>query len=361
MRNFFKLTLAIVFFNLTAIIPINANSRVVLWNTLDSESAIENSKIGQNGFFGEGSFEEGLFGTAYSIDYSVSSEVFPDLVTITFPKEVINIDSGTIEIWAKLENFPYYLGHGGSSLPFPYLLHIDDGYSSWKLGLNSNDGASNGGLCGTVGHGFLTGSGYFGSWSHEQVLGSGQTEKWHHYALVWDRDGITGIDDGTRKVAVFLDGQLESGRWQDYYGRVFLGINEIVPLVGGELQLAVNWRSQGKIIVDNLVVWDDAITDFSHRFTENPNDDDNDGISNEEDYCISTPPGEIVDVTGCSISQLCPCINQWKNHGAYVRCIAQTSESFVFLGLITENEKDKIVSQAGKSSCGMNKPSKSHR
>ena len=72
-----------------------------------------------------------------------------------------------------------------------------------------------------------------------------------------------------------------------------------------------------------------------------------------------TLSGEVVesggDSIGCSISDLCPCENNWKNHGAYVLCVAHTSEDFVAEGLITEVEKDTIVSTAGNSSCGHKK------
>ena len=90
-------------------------------------------------------------------------------------------------------------------------------------------------------------------------------------------------------------------------------------------------------------------------------DDDIDGddVGNDSDVCQFTPFDEIVDPsTGCSIDQLCPCegprgtTTEWKNHGKYVSCIAKSSESFVELGLITEAEKDSIVSEAAQSDCG---------
>jgi hypothetical protein len=59
-----------------------------------------------------------------------------------------------------------------------------------------------------------------------------------------------------------------------------------------------------------------------------------------------------VNVQGCAIVDLCPCINTWKNHGAYVSCVARTAENFVASGLLTEAQKDAIVSEAGASTCG---------
>lgn len=88
-------------------------------------------------------------------------------------------------------------------------------------------------------------------------------------------------------------------------------------------------------------------------------DVDGDGVSNSEDLCAFTPTDDVVDPSnGCSIAQLVPCAGPfgttqpWKNHGQYVSFVAKTAESFVALGLITEAEKDAIVSAAAQSSCG---------
>lgn len=81
-------------------------------------------------------------------------------------------------------------------------------------------------------------------------------------------------------------------------------------------------------------------------------DDDNDGISDGTDACLNSPLGEVVDYSGCAISEHCVCEQQWKNHGAYVSCVAHISETFLTLGLITEDEKDATVSAAGSSECG---------
>lgn len=85
-------------------------------------------------------------------------------------------------------------------------------------------------------------------------------------------------------------------------------------------------------------------------------DDDGDGVLDATDACPGTGPGDVVALEGadqgCSIADLCPCDNNWKNHGAYVRCVAHTSGAFVDVGLITEAEKGVIVSEAGQSDCG---------
>lgn len=88
-------------------------------------------------------------------------------------------------------------------------------------------------------------------------------------------------------------------------------------------------------------------------------DIDGDGVGNDVDVCGFTPVDEVVDPSiGCSIAQLCPCVGPrgttvaWKNHGQYVSCVTKSAESFLAQGLITEAEKDALVSAAAQSACG---------
>lgn len=84
-------------------------------------------------------------------------------------------------------------------------------------------------------------------------------------------------------------------------------------------------------------------------------DTDGDGVPDNLDQCLSTPLGAVVDANGCAINDLCPCDHKWRNHGAFVSCVARTANSFIATGLITEAQKDAIVSKAGASTCGKTK------
>lgn len=86
-------------------------------------------------------------------------------------------------------------------------------------------------------------------------------------------------------------------------------------------------------------------------------DIDGDGVVDADDACVPTTVGDIVNSDGCATSQLCPCEHplggdKWKNHGGYVSCVGHAAEEFVGAGLITETEKDAIVSAAAQSDCG---------
>ena len=84
-----------------------------------------------------------------------------------------------------------------------------------------------------------------------------------------------------------------------------------------------------------------------------------DDIVEAAEKWAATKTGAFVDVNGCSGEQLvdleCPCDGDWTNHGKFVSCVAQTAEDYITAGLITETEKDVLVSEAAKSSCGSKK------
>ncbi|KPK52621.1 MAG: hypothetical protein AMS22_08830 [Thiotrichales bacterium SG8_50] len=81
-------------------------------------------------------------------------------------------------------------------------------------------------------------------------------------------------------------------------------------------------------------------------------DNDNDNVVDGVDECPFSANGAVVDAYGCSIGDRCPCLNDWKNHGAYVKCVAHRSEEFVADNLISEEQKDAIVAAAAQSACG---------
>ena len=86
------------------------------------------------------------------------------------------------------------------------------------------------------------------------------------------------------------------------------------------------------------------------------NDSDNDGVAHDSDGCPATPPGSVVDASGCAIAELCPCDSpDWENHGQYVQCVARAAKRFSSEGLITWKEKSKLVFSAAHSDCGKKK------
>lgn len=85
-------------------------------------------------------------------------------------------------------------------------------------------------------------------------------------------------------------------------------------------------------------------------------DSDGDGVVDSADHCPATPAGARVDANGCSgaqlVSRACPTAAAWKNHGAYVSCVARASEAALAAGLLTDAERSAIQSAAARSSIG---------
>lgn len=143
----------------------------------------------------------------------------------------------------------------------------------------------------------------------------------------------------------------------------FLWLSAPKPIVPPGTPFAEDLQSW--IRNDNLAPdWLRIGTDITHEGPFNASfalagetDSDADSVPDSEDQCPGTPPNSIVDSAGCSIAQLVPCDGPatggtWKNHGQYVSSIALAATEFLQQGLITEAQREAIVSEAARSDCG---------
>jgi len=74
-------------------------------------------------------------------------------------------------------------------------------------------------------------------------------------------------------------------------------------------------------------------------------------ISRIPGYLPYEVPGNSVD-ENCDLTVLCDPQATWKNHGAFVSCVSKEAEKLLSQGLITESEKDSMVSAAAKTKIG---------
>lgn len=81
-------------------------------------------------------------------------------------------------------------------------------------------------------------------------------------------------------------------------------------------------------------------------------DADGDMVTDADDACPRSAYGEVANASGCTVSQLCPAENAWKNHGAYVACVTHEANDFNKEGLITDDERKSYVSKASESDIG---------
>jgi hypothetical protein len=112
-------------------------------------------------------------------------------------------------------------------------------------------------------------------------------------------------------------------------------------------------------VLDNLVFYDFAKTDFSDRFNENPEvplDQDGDGILDSEDDCPNSDLSATVVIagcdsgvpntvlpSGCTIADLiAACAEGARTHGQFVRCVSHVTNDLKNAGTITGQQKGAI-------------------
>jgi hypothetical protein len=234
-----------------------AREGLVLWNRLDSDNDVTRSAVGPEGKFNAGRFVEGRFGKGLELNMQ-------EQFGVTFPLDIVPTSAGCIEFWARLSDFPENLPWGQK----PGLIGTndkDEGNRGSILHFNGNDGASNGGLCVGLGGIGAAGTAQYGNWTYARALGTDAVSDWHHYALVWNTAGIPGVAEGTRCIAVFVDGRLNTGLWN---GAAAPTGPLALPKDGRLGLLCHQGLPSGRVVFDNLKIWNYAKTDFGDRTEE---------------------------------------------------------------------------------------------
>ncbi len=221
---------------------------VLLWNKLGSNAEIENSEIGPDGVVIGGSyaFEAGKFGNGYIRKATGSNYV-------RFPVAVLNQvrERGTATIWVNPKvQWPVAYQYGLFGL-------INGAYvANGSIALMWGDTVSGGSdLNGSLDFGTNASALSYGLPRFAATPGTP-----FHAALVWDINGIEGTDDTVR---VYRDGALITRTNAHWTPTGTLRPDLIVgasPDSGG----------YDKYVVDNLVLYDYAKTNFSDRFNESP-------------------------------------------------------------------------------------------
>lgn len=228
---------------------------LVFWNTLESEGAARESRVGPDGRFSGGRFVAGRFGNGVELSMQ-------EPCGISFPDELVARDAGCVEFWARLVDFPQMISGGEMGL---LTMESEAGERQSMFGFNGNDGAGNAGLCIRIHEIGSAGTGAFGNWTYARALGTADIGGWHHYALVWNVAGIAGVGDGRCKMMAFVDGQPNTASWS---GACPAPEKVIVPPAGRLGLLSHQSMAGGRIVFDNLKIWDYDKTDFRDRNEE---------------------------------------------------------------------------------------------
>lgn len=82
-------------------------------------------------------------------------------------------------------------------------------------------------------------------------------------------------------------------------------------------------------------------------------DADNDGVSDRNDQCPDSPAGDTVTANGCTIQELVDiCAATAVDHGDYVSCIADLANQLSAEGIITNKQRQQMITTAAKSDIG---------
>jgi hypothetical protein len=236
---------------------------VVLWNKLGSNAEVENSEIGPNGSIHNGpiAFHPGQFGNGFqSRDGLGKSGVYFG------PWEDINPyydEAGTIEFWWRAPR-DYDEPHSAPDeifvssnwgLPWPapfqllYRWREPIGGFEFRPTLENNSSIP----------------------LHTGKIAPFEADQWVHVAFVWDINGLP--DHPEVWYGAYIDGQ--------YYPLTDVknpgnSINVIMKRESGMYfsmgYYDADYNNQQNGVIDNLIIWDAALTDFSHRFTEDPSE-----------------------------------------------------------------------------------------
>ena len=274
-----KTLLVLLAFSATSV---SAEDGLVLWNKLGSMNEALNSEFGpsfeirQDG--GDVLFLDGVFGNGLATTGGTANLGPAGGYLLMNPDDFFAADKtrGTVEFWTQ-KQLPNLIAYQTPTVTFFGGSHFATGYFSlwaeWHIGVS--------------GPGFINFSVYDGE-SHSatdygfELLPAGQ---WVHMAFVWDGDGIEGSPDDVR---IYRDGDLvasHEGRFSEVVDLCCVGYScgENYCADGYELRVLTNHEGRRlpgcpqypsgfcpAAYMDNIRVWDHAITDFSNRFIESP-------------------------------------------------------------------------------------------
>jgi hypothetical protein len=237
---------------LLAAVPLNIEAAAILWNKLGSDSEILNSAYGPNlSFYSGGGFPDGvgnpgyvsgMFGNALTIGSgSYASEEREHTVVWNNLNNYLNADRGTISVWFKQNASPAGFSYG--------VYRIFDGSYGLGAGIGLSSDAANGML--------NFGLDFGGTASSVSYNITSYNGTWIHLGAVWDRAGIAGSGD---RIRLYVNGNVAASSGVGGWGAT---VGSQADIGGGN-----DANIAGKFAIDNLQVFDSAMTDFSGRFVE---------------------------------------------------------------------------------------------
>lgn len=234
---------------------------LVLWNKLGSPSEVLNSAHGPNlGFFdttgepditGNPAFVPGVFGNGVSIGPPIEPGVYnagdrEHTVVWSGVDQYLNPERGTISMWYKQNSDPVSFDHGVYRL-FDGAYGLGAGVGLWSQASFPDPDPSL----------LYFDLSFYGPDAYVTYNISPSNGNWIHVAGVWDRNGIDNTADTIR---LYIDGNVVASTNHTLWGTT---VGPLADIAGGNDQ-----NIAGQFAVDNLKVYNVAVTNFSDRFVE---------------------------------------------------------------------------------------------
>jgi hypothetical protein len=230
---------------------------LVLWNKLGSDDEVQNSEVCPGfGISPVVDYVDGYCGSALATTnecayLSMSPDDF-------FPADKTQ---GTVEAWIQkrmLKFIPYQDPLVGIFGHHPYGFNYCGGGGYESIAAFWSDGFTGGGGI----HFQFRDSNSTWHVTNDLAWDDVPVGQWVHVAFVWDLDGIGGTSD---KLRIYRDGVVVAANADDIPIPGVWPDTDAVRILGHH---AYYRFGQPTAYLDNIMVWDYAITDFSHRSCE---------------------------------------------------------------------------------------------
>lgn len=233
-----------------------AEPGLVFYCTFDDEASVSTPAVGPKGRFVQGEFAQGKVGMA------LQATVYSPNAAFELPSGFFKT-SGCIEFWAKILKQSPYIGAGGDPRLFT-ITPKSSGNIICTLDIVSNNGSGNSGFSTWTFLGNMASLRGCRVLRYDDLFSSGNGHYWHHYAIVWDKDGIAGLD-GMPTKALFIDGKPV----QDVQNHIRKA-EEVTALLSSPTMLSFTidpdldpeLTTKSPFLIDEFKIWDCARTSF---------------------------------------------------------------------------------------------------
>lgn len=236
--------------------PDGAESGLVFHCTFDDDASVATPAVGPKGIFLQGEFAEGRVGMA------LQTSVYSPNAAFELPAGFFKT-SGCIEFWAKILKPSPYIGNGGDPRLFT-ITRKSTRSIICTLDIVSNNGSGNSGFSTWTFLGNMASLRGCRMLRYDDLFLSGSGRDWHHYAVVWDQNGIAGLD-GMPQKALFVDGKLVTDvqnhiRKEEDVADILSSPTMLSFTIDPDLD--PGWTTKSQFLIDEFKIWDSARTSF---------------------------------------------------------------------------------------------------